>query len=54
MKVFTAYVTKKDGTRVYAKTYGKRCFCFDVDGRKKASKDHIAGKTKKTSASKQQ
>ena len=52
MKVFTAYITKEDGTRVYAKTYGKRCFVFEADGRKKASKDHIARKNKKATASK--
>ena len=54
MKVFTAYITKKDGTRDYAKTYGKRCFVFEVDGRKKKSKDYAAGRTKKGSIPKQQ
>ena len=48
MKVFTAYITKKDGTKVYAKTYGKRCFCFEADGRKRKSKDCAAGKTKRS------
>jgi len=38
MWVYTAYVTKKDGTRVYARDYGKRCFCFWVDGRKESKK----------------
>ena len=42
MWVHTAYVTKKDGTRVYAKDYGKRCFCFWVDGRKKRKKSNFS------------
>ena len=39
--------TLADGTRVYAKNYGKRCFVFEADGRKKKSKDYVAGKNKK-------
>ena len=54
MRVFTAYITKKDGTRVYAKDYGKRCIVFEADGRKKKSKDYAAGKTKKGNTPKQQ
>ena len=42
MWVHTAYVTKKDGTRGYAKDYGKRCFCFWVDGRKKRKKSNFS------------
>jgi len=26
MYIYRAYITMKDGTRVYAKTYGKRAF----------------------------
>ena len=32
----------KDGTRVYARDYGKRCFCFWVDGRKKRKKNNVS------------
>lgn len=35
MVVFTAYITKRDGTRIYARDYGKRCFVIYVDGTKK-------------------
>lgn len=28
--IFTAYITKKDGTRVYAKSYGKKAFRIPV------------------------
>ena len=42
MWVHTAYVTKKDGIRVYAKDYGKLCFCFWVDGRKKRKKSNFS------------
>ena len=38
MWVFTAYITQKDGTRVYAKDHGKRCFCFWVDNNKNKKK----------------
>lgn len=26
MYIFRAWITKKDGTKIYAKTYGKRAF----------------------------
>lgn len=29
--VFCTYYTRKDGTRVYAKAYGKKAFCFFVE-----------------------
>lgn len=35
MWVYSAYITLKDGTRVYAKEHGKKCFCFWVDSNKK-------------------
>jgi len=44
MKVFTAYITRKDGTKVYARDYGKKCFCFEVDGRMKKSRDRAAAR----------
>lgn len=28
--IYTAYITKKDGTRVYAKTYGKKAFRIPI------------------------
>ncbi len=28
--IFTAYITKKDGTQVYAKSYGKKAFRIPV------------------------
>ncbi len=31
MWIYTAYVTQKDGTRVYARDYGKRAFRIWVD-----------------------
>ena len=42
-------MTKKDGTKVYAKDHGKRCFCFEVDGRKKKSRDRAAARAVKQS-----
>ena len=35
MWILTAYVTQKDGTRIYAKDYGKRAFRIWVDKKKK-------------------
>lgn len=35
MKIFSTYITLKDGTRIYAKDYGKRAFCFEVGSKKK-------------------
>ena len=29
--VFSAYITLKDGRRIYAKQYGKKAFCFYAD-----------------------
>ena len=29
--VFSAYITLKDGRRIYAKDCGKKAFCFYVD-----------------------
>ena len=28
--IFTAYITLKNGTRIYAKQYGLRAFCIPV------------------------
>jgi len=52
MKVYTAYITKKDGTRVYAKTYGKKCFCFEVGDRRKPRTDNSADKSRQAQKSK--
>lgn len=30
-RVFVAYITLKNGTRIYARQYGKRAFCLLVD-----------------------
>ncbi len=38
MWIFTTYITQKDGTRIYAKDYGKRAFHIWVDGTKKKKK----------------
>lgn len=35
MWIFTAYITCKDGTRIYARDYGKRAFHIWVDKKKK-------------------
>lgn len=35
MWIYTAYITHKDGTRVYARDYGKRAFRIWVDKKKK-------------------
>ncbi len=32
---FSAYITLKDGTRIYARDYGKKAFCFPANGKKK-------------------
>ena len=29
--IFRAYITLKDGTRLYARNYGKRAFCIFVE-----------------------
>ena len=34
MYIFTAYITLKDGSRIYAKDYGKRAFRIWVNKRK--------------------
>jgi len=39
MWVYSAYITLKDGTRVYAKERGKKCFCFWVDSKSKEKKE---------------
>ena len=44
MKLFTAYITKEDGTRVYARDHGKRCFVFEVDGRTRKSRERKTAK----------
>lgn len=28
--VYVAYITLKDGRRIYAKQYGKKCFCLRI------------------------
>lgn len=28
--IFTAYITRPDGSRIYAKQYGKKAFCIPV------------------------
>ena len=28
--IFTAYITRPDGRRIYAKQYGKKAFCIPV------------------------
>ncbi len=38
MKIFSPYITLKDGTRIYAKDYGKRAFCFEPGKKKKPLK----------------
>lgn len=35
MWIYTAYITYKDGTRIYARDYGKRAFRIWVDKNKK-------------------
>lgn len=30
-RVYVAYITLKNGTRIYARQYGKKAFCFLVD-----------------------
>lgn len=30
-RVFVAYITLKNGRRIYARQYGKKAFCFLVD-----------------------
>ena len=35
MYIFTAYITLKDGSRIYARDYGKRAFKIWVDPKKK-------------------
>lgn len=52
MKVFTAYFTKEDGTRVYARNHGKRCFVFEADGRTRKSRARAASKAKRSGKTK--
>lgn len=35
MWIFRAWITTRDGERIYAKDYGKRAFCFWVSPAKK-------------------
>lgn len=35
MKVFTKYITLKNGSRIYATDYGIKAFCFEVKEKKK-------------------
>lgn len=35
MYIFRAWITTKDGTRIYAKNYGKKAFKIWVDSKKK-------------------
>lgn len=30
MKKFVTWITLRDGTRIYARDYGKRAFCIEV------------------------
>lgn len=32
--IFTAYITRPDGRRIYAKQYGKKAFCIPVTSAK--------------------
>lgn len=34
MYIYTAYITLKDGTRIYARDYGKRAFRIWVEKKK--------------------
>ncbi len=36
--IFRPYITKKDGTKVYAKDYGLKAFRIPVSGKKEESK----------------
>lgn len=38
MKIFSTYITLKNGKRIYAKDYGKRAFCFEPGKKKKPIK----------------
>ncbi len=29
-RIFCTYITLKDGTKIYAKDYGLKAFCFEV------------------------
>lgn len=31
MYIYTAYITSKDGRKLYAKQYGKKAFCIWID-----------------------
>lgn len=33
--IYTAFITRKDGTRIYARQYGLKAFRIPVDSRKK-------------------
>lgn len=37
--VYTAYITLKNGKRIYAKTYGKKAFCFPKKKSSEQDKD---------------
>ena len=37
--IFTAFITLKDGTRLYAKQVGKKAFCFPRKDAKEKSKE---------------
>ena len=38
MYIFRTWITTKDGTRIYAKDYGKKAFRIWIDSDKKTSK----------------
>lgn len=35
MWIFTTYITQKDGSRIYAKDYGKKAFRIWIDSKRK-------------------
>lgn len=37
MKIFTKYITLKNGRRIYAANYGLAAFCIEVKEKKKKS-----------------
>lgn len=44
-KIYTSFITLKNGKRIYARSYGKKSFVFDADPnyekRKKVTQDTI-------------
>jgi len=34
MKIYTKYITLKNGKRIYAASYGLKAFCIEVDDQK--------------------